>query len=426
MRTLLYMSVTGAVLILAIAVIRLPLLRTALPKATFRLLWGLATLRLLIPWEIPFPLSIYACVPQGSAVMFGKPSRLFDGMAAAGAEMPAGKVLLEPAAWFADLSLLGLVWLLGTAVMGAVFLAAYIRWRRIFRAALPVTSAAAGTWLASHPLRRAVRLRQSDRIAGPLTYGIFRPVILLPRAMAEEADTALSCVLTHEYIHIRRFDAAFKLALAAALCLHWWNPAVWLLYGLAGQDLELACDEAVLETREIRPGDYARALLSAEAARSGLHMFSNCFGGCFTERRIHYIMKRKPLAAGAVLLAALLVVLMGTIFATSAQAETPVERTIGEKLVDSMTVSDAQIAFVIPEDIDASDELTIRVFGRAVYSDGFSQSLHLLEGSSWKAGELYTVPLDPSYTELTMYLGWREGAGAQREQWVDLLALPRG
>ena len=97
-----------------------------------------------------------------------------------------------------------------------------------------------------------------------------------------------------------------------------------------------------------------------------------------------------------------------------------------EKLVDSMTVSGDQITFVIPEDVEGSEGLTIRVFGRAVYSDGFSQSLHLLEGSSWQAGELYTIPLDSSYTELTMYIGWQEGTGAQREQWVDLLALARG
>ena len=80
-----------------------------------------------------------------------------------------------------------------------------------------------------------------------------------------------------------------------------------------------------------------------------------------------------------------------------------------EKLVDSMTVSGDQITFVIPEDVEGSEGLTIRVFGRAVYSDGFSQSLHLLEGSSWQAGELYTIPLDSSYTELTMYIGWQEG-----------------
>ena len=426
MRTLLYMTVTGTVLIVAIALVRFPLLHTPLPKATLRFLWGMATLRLLIPWEIPFPLSIYACVPQGGAMAFQTPLHLFDGLTAAGGELPAGAVVLGPAAWFADLSLLGVVWLLGTAVMGLIFLVAYGCWRRIFRDALPVTNAAALVWLASHPLRRAVRLRQSDRVAAPLTYGIFRPVILLPCAMAEKAGTALPCVLTHEYIHIRRFDAAFKLVLAAALCLHWWNPAVWLLYGLAGRDLELACDEAVLETREIRPGDYARALLSAEAARGGLHLFSNCFGGCFTERRIHYIMKRKPLAAGAVLLTVLLVILMGAAFATSAQAEPSAERTTAEKLVDSMTVSGDQITFVIPEDVDGSEGLTIRVFGRAVYSDGFSQSLHLLEGSSWQVGELYTIPLDSSYTELTMYIGWQEGTGAQREQWVDLLALARG
>ena len=47
----------------------------------------------------------------------------------------------------------------------------------------------------------------------------------------------LAFVLTHEMAHIRRFDALSKLLLAAAACLHWFNPLVWVMLVLANRDL---------------------------------------------------------------------------------------------------------------------------------------------------------------------------------------------
>ena len=84
---------------------------------------------------------------------------------------------------------------------------------------------------------------QDDRISSPLTYGILHPVILLPRQNLSLPQETLDCILTHEYVHIRRFDCLLKLLLTAALCLHWLNPLVWVMYLLANRDIELCCDE---------------------------------------------------------------------------------------------------------------------------------------------------------------------------------------
>ena len=67
------------------------------------------------------------------------------------------------------------------------------------------------------------------------TYGLLRPVILLPRGMDRENETVLSHILTHEYVHIRYLDGLTKLVLAGTLCVHWWNPAVWLMVVLANR-----------------------------------------------------------------------------------------------------------------------------------------------------------------------------------------------
>ena len=122
-----------------------------------------------------------------------------------------------------------------------------------------------------------------------MTYGLFRPVILLPKGLDWEDETALAHILTHEYIHIRYLDGLTKLVLTGTLCVHWWNPAVWLMVVLANRDLELACDEAVVR-RLGDPASYARTLLTMEETRAGL-----CpqFAQSSIEERIKAMMKKK-------------------------------------------------------------------------------------------------------------------------------------
>lgn len=71
-------------------------------------------------------------------------------------------------------------------------------------------------------------------------------MILLPKKIAQDSSDDLKYVLSHEYIHIRRFDLVFKLVLTAALCVHWFDPLVWVMYVIANRDIEISCDEAVV------------------------------------------------------------------------------------------------------------------------------------------------------------------------------------
>ena len=83
------------------------------------------------------------------------------------------------------------------------------------------------------------------------------------------ALTALRYVLEHEFVHIRRFDALWKLLLLAAACAHWFNPLVWVMYVLANRDLELSCDETVVRRFGGARASYARVLIGMEAEKSG-------------------------------------------------------------------------------------------------------------------------------------------------------------
>ena len=162
-----------------------------------------------------------------------------------------------------------------------------------------------------------MQVRTSDRIAAPLTYGALYPVILLPRAMDLRDRDTLSCVLAHEHTHIRRFDPLRKALFAAALCLHWFNPLVWAMYVLAGRDMELSCDEAVLRSGADRER-YALALLDLEEQRGRWSPSGSHFSGHALEERIKAIMKRKHISITALIAVLVVMCVTTTVFASAA------------------------------------------------------------------------------------------------------------
>ena len=216
-----------------------------------------------------------------------------------------------PAALSPKMAALGrtalLVWQLGLWVTAAVFAALYAVSYRRFRRAVPLEGPEAEAWLAAHPLKRKLRLRSLPGLASPLTYGVLRPVILLPEGLdLRSEETAFA--LEHEYIHVRRLDVLWKLLLMAAAAVHWFNPFVWLMWFLANRDLELSCDEEVLRRSDAdRRGGYARALLAMEEKRSLLPPLHSGFGAGTTKERILAIMKYKKATVLSILLAAVLV-----------------------------------------------------------------------------------------------------------------------
>lgn len=196
----------------------------------------------------------------------------------------------------------------------------YARGLRRFRASAPCEDEYPCQWLARHPLRRPLRLRLCAAIDAPLTYGLLRPVILLPAGFDLSDREALDCVLRHELAHVRRFDTLFKAALAVTACLHWFNPLVWVMLALANRDLELACDEQALRAaaRERRRA-YARALLRLEEMRARPLPLGSAFGKSGVEERIAAIVKRRPVSRAALTLTLLLAAL--TLAAFTAPAD---------------------------------------------------------------------------------------------------------
>lgn len=323
--TFLELSLSGGVFILAIAAFRWLALRR-LPKGTFVALWWLAAARLLLPVELASRFSVYTLLEAlGPKAVPVAPNALPAPVIPAAPAVPVAPPVIAlptqpaavPAPAPAPFPVWTALWLSVGLLLAAWFLIRYVRWRRRFREALPADCPGLETWF---QFRRRVEVRVTDQIAAPLTYGLFRPVILLPKTMDFKDEEALTCVLAHERAHIRRLDGLLKLALTAAACLHWFNPAVWVLYVLGNRDMELRCDEAaVLALGEDSRERYALALIRlAENRNVPLCGFAHRNG---MEERIKAIMsiKKKSLLACAVALA--LVLGITTAFATSAKPQ---------------------------------------------------------------------------------------------------------
>ena len=267
MLSLLELSLTGGVFILAVVVVR-ALAMNRLPRQAFLLLWAVALARLLLPFSIPSPTSLYSAAGHLGEASAGRASSPPEAQMRRGRSAGGGHPLDGPCSGPRALSACALC-----------FLLPHLRGRREWNASLPVEDPFVTAWLDGHPIRRRVRVRCSDRVDSPLTYGLLRPVILLPKTLDRSDVSRLAFVLTHEMAHIRRFDALSKLLLAAAACLHWFNPLVWWMAREAGRTLELCCDARVVRGRdEAFRRRYGTALLHLAAGGRG-PVLSTRFGG---------------------------------------------------------------------------------------------------------------------------------------------------
>lgn len=406
--SLLQMSFSGAILILAIVVIR-ALAINKLPKKTFLALWGVALLRLLIPFSLPSMFSVYSAIGHRTSAMQAvqqTPVANFFPVAPTQAmtTLPSTAGINETGS---TISIWTVIWAVGALVCFLFFAISYIRCRREFQTSLPVENDFVKRWLTTHKTKRQIAIRQSSRISAPLTYGFLRPVILMPKGTDWNDTKSLSYVLAHEYVHIRRFDAFTKLIFIAALCIHWFNPLVWAMYILANRDIELSCDEDVVrlfgtENKSI----YARMLISMEETKSGLTPLCNSFSKNAIEERVTAIMKIKKTSLIAIFVAVALVAGVTIAFATSAAAGnnrlSPVPNT-------SFTDEEYEKLFALQ--LDGYEDMTVSQFRTMVWEmsdtleyrellERFSQdeTLYEMKDSNETASFLFHV-LEPLMAE---------------------------
>ena len=318
--TLLSLSWSGGVCI-ALVLLARALAKKQVPTRFFCAAWTLCALRLLLPLEIPCRLSIWALLRPERAVS------IVQNRPAATALSPAAShvsvAVDAPVSRLSPAVSLTALWVLGAALLAALFLFGHLRIRRAFRAAEPAQDTA--QWLQAFGLRfrRNLSIRFLDDARAPLTYGIGHPVVVLPKRLETDAQQRI-LVLAHELMHVRYFDCLQKCLLSAALCVHWFNPLVWLMVRAANRDMELACDEAALSLLgQERRKDYVRMLLRFAAETCPGMPLGSGFGQTAIEERIESLMKRKKYSVWILLLTVAVLSLSMSVFATQAPAPKP-------------------------------------------------------------------------------------------------------
>ena len=297
---ILNMTLTASVVIVFVLLARLALRRA--PRICSYALWLVVLFRLLCPVSLTADISLMglldtpvtevtahtsaaAYVPQD---VVHDPTPTVDlpvpgiGEAVTDA-LPQGEEQAVADPLEAPMAIATLVWMAGAAAMVIYGAVSLVRLRRRL--------------VGSVPLEKGVYL--ADHIDTPFVLGLFRPKIYLPSAMPEGER---GYILLHERHHIRRLDHAVKLLAFLALCVHWFNPLVWLMFVLLGKDMEMSCDEAVMrKLGEAVRADYSASLLRLATGRKTITGAPLAFGEGDTRDRVVNVLKWKRPRLWAVL-----------------------------------------------------------------------------------------------------------------------------
>ena len=288
---ILSMSVDSVWLIIAIIVVRALLQKS--PMYFRKILWGFVGLRLVIPFSFQ---SAFSLVPH-------EVPRTADRV--------AGQVVatnLEQSLSFADV--VPVLW----TVVGIGFLLygiiSYIRLR------LKIID---GTLVKGN-------VYQSERIQSPFVCGFIKPRIYVPYGLDEVTQ---NCVLKHEETHIKYADHIIKAVGFVVLCVHWFNPLVWVSYFLLCKDIELSCDESVIKKYDdAQCKQYAKALLDLGVSKVKLSACPIASGEVSIKKRIKSVISYKK--ASKILVFASLCVCVGVSLCFMTEPEAPLKESVEE------------------------------------------------------------------------------------------------
>jgi beta-lactamase regulating signal transducer with metallopeptidase domain len=245
---------------------------------------------------------------------------------------------------------LGAIWFLVRIVSSVLSLG------RLRHRATPVTAVA---WeralLTATRGGRRIALLVSDDVDVPLTWGIFRPVILLPREAEEWSEARRDLVLRHEAAHVERYDVLTQLLARVVRAMHWPNPLAWLADRDLRRECEQACDDSVLAAG-VRPTRYAEELLaiaSALTARSIASLAPGFASRPSLELRLRALLDARSTRRRATRLDAALTAAGVLSLALPLAAMTPAEHTSsvergGYATAAAMSLAPVRVASVAP------------------------------------------------------------------------------
>jgi alpha-tubulin suppressor-like RCC1 family protein/beta-lactamase regulating signal transducer with metallopeptidase domain len=325
------MSIMAGIVACVVMVIRFPLKKA--PKVYSYVLWTIVLFRLVCPFTIESPFSLLPArqdiLPQGLKAPISQNSTFGSqtddsaddsglggndtansGQTGDAAGNTAGNITNAASVSFdlkaQLLEIAAIVWMLGIAVLLGYALFSYIRLKSRVQTATLVKVTMYET------------IYETDRITSPFVLGFIEPKIYLPIGIKD-----IEYVINHEEEHIRRRDYLMKPIALMALCLHWFNPVIWLSYFQMCKDMEMSCDERVLKRSgaDIRK-DYSGSLVSLAVKQSGLAI-PLAFGESNVKKRVKHVLKYKK-APHWIRIASIFIVLAVTMVLASTRAQSGV------------------------------------------------------------------------------------------------------
>ena len=379
---------SGSAMILLVLALRL-FLKKHLPRGIFPTLWCAAAVRLLLPITIPTHLSVWNLLhTPATAQANGVISDVLTPFPSL-----ATNSITESAADAAGIRPMLLVWLVCAILLAAYFVIGYACMVRRFRGTRLAPQPSIDALLDRFRFSRDPRICVSSSHRAPLTFGVFRPTVLLPEDLPV-GDAQFQLVLAHELAHIRRKDCLRKLLLTVCLCLYWWNPLVWLMVWLANRDMELACDEAVL--RALGPDcrkAYALTLLDMAQRNPKSAPLCSGFAKSSAEERIRAILSFKRIPAWVGICVSVLFVLTASVFTTQAVSPSAIpemEPAVQEE------VPEENVAVSVP----VSEPLPTTP---PIVPEQETES----EAQPQPEAPAYIFPLEDTHAEVTNSYGWK-------------------
>lgn len=304
-KTILDMTLSSSFLIVAVLIARIILRKS--PKIFRKILWGLVALKLIVPFSFE---SVLSLVPHKSEYM----------PQSTGVSSEISNAVTNPA--FDWKSVLPYVWVAVATLLLICALFSFIKLKAKM----------------SDAVKYQDNIFQSERVESPFVFGVFKPKIYIPYSIKGEK---LDFVLEHEKTHMKYFDHITKLIGFVLLCIHWFNPLVWVSYVLFCKDLELACDEAVVRNMsEGKRKSYALTLCDIGVNKAKITACPIAFGEVSIKERVKATLSYKKVGKIAVSLSLVLCAIVAVCFMTKPVAQAKVKTEI--TVVEEATIPNAE------------------------------------------------------------------------------------
>lgn len=280
------MSISASILVIFVVIVR-RIMGKLILRRMIVWLWGIAIARLLLPFSIP--------IPFGLARLWNDIGSLTPAQVSGTALSTEATVQSSPVkeVTVASINPALLIWIVGLVIFLVYYTISWLRSHNQLKAGLPINDPIIDGWINRLKLRRHIKVFVSDRITTPMTTGVMFPKIILPKHIVNCDEQELSYIVTHETTHIRQFDVLWKHFGLLVLCLHWFNPTVWILCALLNKDIEMACDEKVLTLLgKQNKANYAMALIQMVERNAKINVGYG-FSKKAVKKRIRNIMKYK-------------------------------------------------------------------------------------------------------------------------------------